>query len=921
MSYISAWRNKDMVFVWERNEAGKRVLKKYPAPFDFYTEDPNGEYTSIFGQKLTLNEFDTFDDFNEAKDFCKKRDMLMYESDIGPELKVLSRHYNEAPIPKLHITFFDIEVDYQKELGFSSVKNPYAPVSAIAFQHYWKDESVVFVVPPKDWDATTFDNSLHDLAKIVFCKTEKELLRRFLDEIEDSDVLCGWNSDMFDIPYMCKRIEMVLGKESLKRMNFPEAKVLPRFRDVEMFGKISTTADLTGRIKVDYMELFKKYEMEKRASYKLEYISEEILPHLKKLDYEGSLYDLYRNDFNHFVRYNIRDAEILKGFEDKLGYVNVANVMYHMSTGLMNHVFGTIRLADLAMVNYCHYTLNVKVPDWVAKDDGSIKGALVLYPQIGLRRWVGSVDITSLYPSAIRSVNISPETIVGQFTTKTKAWDAMYDMTDEVLILEYENGDMEERTAVEWREYLLEKRWSVSGYGTVFDQNQQGVVPALLTAWFGLRKKYQALKNEHGENAEKILGDRKEDDLKGEERAQYDHEIERKTYYDKLQYVYKIKLNSFYGALTNYNFRFFDLRMGESTTATGRMISRHQIRKIGQTLDGKYDFDFPLYGTVADALEKGEDPRLALNGPLFNGKFQSESIVYGDTDSCYFSTGTDNFDDAVSVADGVAVIVNKSFPAFMRKAFLCSEGYDTLVKAGREVVSDAGIFVDKKRYVLHLVDLDGKKVDKLKVMGLEMRKTTTPKPIQKFLKEVVTRVLRGDDWEEIDDYILKQKRTVANKMDLMDIGLPKGITGVEEYTPMFEENLKNWGPADSKNKVSKQARAGKPAKHRIPGHVTAAIHYNKMLNEYEDKESMPIVSDMKIKVFYLKTPVNGFKNIALPTDLEFVPSWFMEHFNHIVDRSLHSEKLVDANLAHIFNAIDREVPTFQSKFFDSMVEW
>lgn len=907
MSYISAWRNRDDVFVWERNEAGRRVLKKYPAPYDFYTEDPYGEYTSIFGKKLSFNEFDTFDDFNEAKDFCKKRDMLMYESDIGPELKVLSRHYNEAPIPELHITFFDIEVDYEKELGFSSVKNPYAPVSAIAMQHYWKDKSIVFVVPPKGWDPSTFDESLRELSEIVFCKTEKELLRKFLDEIEDSDVLSGWNSDMFDIPYMCKRIESVLGKESLKRMNFPEAKILPRYRDVEMFGNISTTADLTGRVKVDYMELFKKYEMEKRASYKLEYISEEILPNLKKLEYEGSLYDLYRNDFNHFVRYNIRDTEVLKGFEDKLGYVNLANVMYHMSTGLMNHVFGTIRLADLSTINYCHYTLNVKVPDWVPKDDGSIKGALVLFPQIGLHRWVGSVDITSLYPSAIRSVNISPETIVGQFATKGRAWDAMYHMTDEVLILEYENGDMEERTAVEWREYLLQKRWSVSGYGTVFDQNIQGVVPALLTAWFGMRKENQALKGKHADNAERILAGREEAELSKEERAAYNYEIERKTYYDKLQYVYKIKLNSFYGALTNYNFRFFDLRMGESTTATGRMISRHQIRKIAECLDGNYEINFPLFGIVKDALEKGEDPKIALNGPYFNGKFEAESIVYGDTDSCYFKTGADNFDDALLIADNVAKIVNKSFPNFMRKAFLCSEGYDTLVKAGREVISDAGIFVDKKRYVLHLVDLDGKKVDYLKVMGLEMRKTTTPKPIQKFLKEVVTRVLRGDDWEGIDDYILKQKRTVANKMALMDIGLPKGIKGIEEYTPKYHENVKMGAKAKGK--------------HRIPGHVSAAIHYNMMLNEYEDKESMPIVSDMKIKVFYLKTPVNGFKNIAMPTDLEFVPGWFMEHFNHIVDRTVHSEKLVDANLAHIFNAIDRDVPTFQSKFFDSMVEW
>lgn len=906
MSYISAWRIKDEVFVWERNN-GKRVLKKYAAPFDFYTEDPNGEFKSIFGQKLAFNEFDTWDEFKEAQDYCKKRDMLMYESDIGPELKILSRHYHEAPIPKLHITFLDIEVDYEKELGFSSVQNPYAPISAVAMHHYWLDRPIVFVVPPKGWDPKTFDESLHELSEIIFCKNEKELLRRFLDEIEDSDVLCGWNSDMFDIPYICKRIEATLGKESMKRMNFPEAKVLPRFRDVELFGRVSTTADLTGRLKADYMELFKKYEMEKRASYKLEYISEEILPHLPKLHYDGSLYDLYRNDFNHFVRYNIRDTEVLKGFEDRLGYVNTANVMYHMSTGVMSHVFGTIRLADLATVNYCHYTLDVKVPDWVPKDDGSIKGALVLYPQIGFHRYTGSVDITSLYPTAIRSVNISPETIVGQFVLKQKAWDEMYDMTDAPLLMEYENGDVEERTAVEWREYLLEKRWAVSGYGTVFDQNFQGVVPAILTQWFKLRKENQKLKGQHAEAAEKILAGRKEEELSSEEKVKYDHEIDRKDYYDKLQYVYKIKLNSFYGALTNYNFRFFDLRMGESTTATGRMISRHQIRTIARALDGKYDIQFPLYGTVADALEKGEDPKTALNGPYFNGKFEAPSIVYGDTDSCYFATGADNKEDAIQIADSVAAIVNKSYPKFMRNSFLCSEGFDTLVKAGREVVTDSGIFVDKKRYVLHLIDLDGKAIDKLKVMGLEMRKTTTPKPIQKFLKEVVTRVLRDDNWDDIDEYILQQKSTVANKMDLMDIGLPKGCNGIEEYTPKFHENV--------------QMGAKAKGKHRIPGHVSAAIHYNMMLNEYDDKESMPVVSDMKIKVFYLKSPVNGFKNIALPTDLEIVPDWFKENFDPIIDRKLHSQKLVDANLSHIFNAIGREVPTFQSKLFDTMFEW
>lgn len=905
MSYVTAWRIKDDVVIWERHNHERRTLKKFDAPFNFYTEDEDGTDVSIFGKKLSFNEFDNYDSFKEAKKWCDDRDMPVYESDIGPELKILSTHYHKAPLPKLNTTFFDIEVDYDKELGFSTIQNPYAPVSAIAMHHYWKNESIVFVVPPKGWKESDFDESLRELSKIVFCKTEKELLRLFLDEIDNSDVISGWNSDLYDVPYMCKRIEKVLGKETLKRMNFPEAKVLPRYRDIELFGRVSTTVDLTGRLRVDYMELFKKFEMEKRASYKLEYISEELLPHLKKLDYDGSLYDLYRNDFNHFVRYNIRDTEILKGFEDKLGYVELANAMYHSSTGLMNQVFGTIRLADLAIINYCHYEKNVKVPDWKPKDDGSIKGALVLYPQIGLHRYTGSVDITSLYPSAIRSINISPETIIGQFTAKSDAWLKMWNNTDDMLVFEYENGEIEERSVSEWKALCLSKLWCVSGYGTVFDQTTQGVVPALLTQWFAMRKDYQKLKGEHGELAEQILGGRKKTDLVGIEKIEYDQHIEKYTYYDRLQYVYKIKLNSTYGALTNYNFRFFDLRTGESTTATGRMISYHQIRKIGETLDGEYNFEVPLYATVQDALDKNQDPKTALNGPLFRGKFQSESIVYGDTDSCYFATGADNEADAIKIADNVAIIVNKSFPTFMRRAFLCTPGYDTLIKAGREVVTSAGIFVDKKRYVLHLINLDGKKVDKLKVMGLEMRKTTTPKPIQVFLKDVVMMVLKDEDWDIIDDHILEQKRSVANKMDILDIGLPKGCNGIDEYTPKYHENL-NMGIKAK-------------GKHRIPGHVMAAIHYNQCIEKYQDKESMPIVANMKIKVFYLKSPVNGFKNIALPTDIEFVPSWFKEEFK--IDRGLHSAKLVDANLGHIFDAINRDVPTFQSKLVETMFEW
>ncbi len=881
MSYISAIKQKDTVTVWERNGDVRDVVQ-YPAPYYFFTEDSTGEYKSIYGQKLIKHEFSTGNDMYLAKQQLLGHRVRLYESDIQPEVKILSQHYYNATIPKLNITFLDIEVDYNPEVGFSSIANPYAPINAIAIHHAWNNRSIVYTVPPPGWNMDDFDKSLLELSEVVFCKNESELLAYILVEIEDSDVLSGWNSDFFDMPYIAKRIEMKLGKSYLRKLSFPGAE-MPKYREVEVFGQQQILLELSGRVSLDYMQLFKKYEMNLRASYKLEAISEEFLPHLPKLEYEGSLAGLYVNNFNHFIRYNIRDTEILRGFEDKLGYVALANVMCHTSTAQFKHVFGTLQLTDLAIVNYCHYDLDVKVPDWWEKPDGSIQGAYVLFPQIGMHDWIGSIDINSLYPSSIRSINISPETIIGQFDDKIKAWEEVAKGSAVKLTVQYDTGESEENTADEWRNTLKSRGWSISGYGTIFDQNTPGIVPIILASWYKKRKEYQKLKNDLYEQAQAAK--------KAGDEIAYAELLDKSTYYDRLQYVYKIKLNSAYGALTNYHFRFFDLRMGESTTGTGRAILKHQAKMVSKLLDGNYNVDFPLYGTVKEAThpDKGGLAHEALDGPVFKNQVQSESVIYGDTDSVYFKTHAQDKEEAILVADTVANKVNASFQQFMQEAFLCRPGFDDIIKCGREVVSDRGIFVDKKRYVLHLVDLDGHSVDKLKTMGLEMKKTTTPKPIQKFLENTIMMILADKSRADIEQYIITFRDDVVEKLDVFDIGLPKGVKKVEEYTQQY----KIYGEGT-----------------RLPGHVSASIHYNECLEEFRDKESPIIVSNTKIKVFYLTQKCGKFKSIALPTDIEIVPAWFTEHFK--VDRALHAEKLIDNNLAHIFDAIKQEVPTRQT---------
>lgn len=950
MSYISATHVQDKVYVWERNKDGERIITDYPAPYYFYYDDPEGVYKTVYGNPVSKFTCDTNAKFRAAKKQYADKRIGVWETDIAPEIRVLSNHYYGVPAPKLHITFFDIEVDYDPELGVTVqemvASNPYAPINSVAIFHQWKNELVVLCVPPEEgWDEERLREgvnkavpdvpvpSKYDL-KIHVCDTERELLLRLIQEFKNSDILCGWNSDFFDMPYVAQRISRVLDEQPLdlttteefnevtkkivlkytqnpnqsikqealkhrflRQLDFPQYGC-PSFRPVPtVTGQLmGNTVDLIGRVRVDYMNLYKKYEPGERESYKLSSIADIVLVDkegngtLPKLEYSGNLRDLYRNDFAFFVRYNIRDTEILGGFEEKLGYVELANQICHLSTALFTHVNGTLKLAELALVNYCHHTLRRVVKNVTEPEiDRAIKGALVLYPQVGLHENFGSIDINSLYPSAIRSLNISPETIRGQFEECEWAANQIAQNTFAMLTFIPENGfkgaerDTEKyitAPANEWREMFIEKRWAVSGYGTVFDQTKQGFIPALLAEWYAMRKDYQKKKAE--------AQDAGNYDLAG--------------YYDRLQYVYKIKLNSLYGALTNLYFRFYDLRMGESTTGSGRVILTHQCRKTSELLGDGYGVDFPLYGTIEDAIKAGytlEEARpITLHGPKFNGKHQSDSVIYGDTDSTYFKTYALTPAEAILLADAIADKVNASYPDFMRETFLCTTGYDDIIKAGREIVSDRGIFVEKKRYILHLINLDGKTVDKMKIMGLDTKKTTLPAEVSANLNKFIERFLKGEAWDTVAVSIVDYKEQLINSKDITVLGLPKGVKGIEKYTTRYAEE-------------------GMDAV--IPGHVAASLHYNECLVKFKDKVSIPIVTGMKIRVFYVTGKHGKFKSIALPTDSEVIPKWFLENFT--VDKKAHILRLVDNPLSNILKAIGKETPSKQSLLVDSLLSF
>jgi DNA polymerase elongation subunit (family B) len=331
---------------------------------------------------------------------------------------------------------------------------------------------------------------------------------------EDVDVFSGWNSEGFDIPYTVNRIIRVLGRDYTRKLCLWDQ--LPKEREIEKYGKKSMTYDLIGRVHLDYLELYRKYTYEERHSYSLDSIGEYELNE-RKVGYEGTLDQLYNNDFETFIKYNRQDTALLHKLDEKLQFMTLANVLAHSNTVLITATMGTVAVTDQAIINEAH-SKGLVIPDRSGTDDSQSRaaGAYVADPKVGLHDWVGSMDLNSLYPSVIRAMNMSPETIVGQIRQdKTKAmvaeglaqgksfaecWEGKfacleYDdlMSRDIsvdLTIDWENGESQTMSAAQAYEiiFLRGEKILVSANGTIFDNNKKGIIPGLLERWYAERK-------------------------------------------------------------------------------------------------------------------------------------------------------------------------------------------------------------------------------------------------------------------------------------------------------------------------------------------------------------------------------------------------------------------------------------------------
>lgn len=507
---------------------GLRVYKEYPPDYHFYLSDPKGNSKTIYGNPVKKVIPHTF---AEKQKILKtlSHNTTKWESDVDPIFRCFEQNYASGEAPSLNVAFFDIETDFDKELGWSEACDADNMITSISIHLQWLDEIICLSVPPTTLTWEEAQTTAEEVGNTVLFKTEAEMLNSFIDVIEDADVLSGWNSEAYDIPYVVNRIKKVLGKHETRRLCLWEQQ--PKEREFERGGKTAKTYDLIGRIHIDYMQLYKKYNYEERHSYALNAIAEAELGETK-VQYDGTLDELYNDDYKTFLEYNLQDTRLLDRLDKKLQFIDLANSIAHSSCVLIQTTMGAVAVTDQNVLMEAH-SRNLICPDKKRGDkeesDNRAAGGWVATPKKGLHKWLGSTDMKSLYPSVIRTLNMSPETIIGQIrldrtNAAIAAWEkkgAKYtfaswwndrfnvlEMDDfynkdisNKLILDMENGDTFEVTGAELYELIFSgnRPWCISANGTIFKTDVDGVIPALLTRWYAERKALQKTKAEFSE--------------------------------------------------------------------------------------------------------------------------------------------------------------------------------------------------------------------------------------------------------------------------------------------------------------------------------------------------------------------------------------------------------------------------------------
>lgn len=808
---------KNEIHLWD-DSTGYRKIKYSPY---YYIPTPNGPYEALDGTKL-------------EKVNGKTDDVNAYESDIRADVRTLIDLYHNSDTPSTghRELYFDIEVDISKKK--STPQEAECAITSIAYLDVVTKDRAVLILDQKNKLHKDIDSEYN----VEIFKSEEELISRFINifaEIQPT-IISGWNVDGFDIPYLINRTKRILGMNVARRLSPVNILDYNSRRDQYIIFGVTS---------LDYLKLYKNFTYTELPNYRLDTVAKTELGR-GKIEYDGDLNDLYESDIEKFIEYNMVDVDLVYELDQKLQLINLARTICHKGHVPYSEVFyASAYLDGAAIVDLKRngYVAPSKQATFVEdlSDDEILKGAYVMKPVTGLYKWIYDLDLTSLYPSIIMSLNISPETLCGVI----QDWDendlVKSDLISKTVIINGQEIEIDDVKA-----WLLENNLSVASNGAIYDKTTKGFLPSILEKWFDERVTYKDSRDKHDVGSDEY------------------------KFYDALQLTQKVLLNSFYGVLGLKTFRFYNLENAGAITSTGQSIIKF----------------------TANCINKYYTNELGVDHFYNSSGFKSTFSFYTDTDSTFVSSlpliasrykGYDETDEEFmiqktnEIAAEIQSHINKLYDMYAIKLHNISEHR---FEIKQEYVAKSGVWVAKKRYAQWIVFKEGKPTDKMDIKGLDVIRSSFPTDFKTIMKTVLWYILKDKSKQETTDLIMNFKSNIQDS-DILDVMKNSGVKGITKY---------------SKGRVPFGAYLS-----RTPVHVKASLNYNDLLYKNNDTLSDKIQNNDKIKWAYLKENPYGFDVIALIGYND--PDYITEFVTKYIDRMKIFDKELRTKLDDIYEGV------------------
>ena len=779
-THVFPFGNKMCVRGYENGRAFQRKIDFYPTLY-VTSNKAESQWRTLDGQVIDEVKPGTVKETREFFDRYKEvQGFNVYGNTNYVHQYISDTYESDIRWDMEQIKVFTIDIETAVEDGFPDVKQANEEILLITIKDFQSKSIVTF-------GTREFENTRKDVTYFR-CKDEQQLLKEFMIFWQQNypDVLTGWNIGFFDVPYLTKRIQRELGEAIAVKLS-PWGYI--NERKIFVKGNEEISFDIHGVSQLDYLDLYKKFTYQKQESYRLDYIAQEELGDAKKENPGDTFKDFYTSHWQKFVEYNIHDVELVDQLEDKMRLIELCLTMAYNAKINYEDVFSQVRMWDAIAYNHLRKK-KIAIPTKIGSSKNeAFEGAFVKDPLLGMHKWVASFDLNSLYPHLIMQYNISPETLSGEKISCN---------VERLLNQEVDT------------EYCKRRDLALTANGWTYRRDVKGFLPELMEKMYTDRSKFkkQMLKVEQEYQNDKS----KKELLK---------EISR---LNNLQMAMKIALNSAYGALGNQYFRYFDIRMAEGITTSGQLSIRWMANEFNRYLnkvmktEGK-DFVIAIdtdsiYLTLEELVEK-----------VCEGKTDDQKIKYMDK------------------------VCEEIFQPFIDQTYQrlgeYMNAYSQKMIMKREVLADKGIWTAKKRYILNVHNSEGVQYakPKLKVMGLEMVKSSTPAVIRDKLKDSIEVILKGSQ-ADLHSYIEKF-REEFNQMPVEDIAFPRGVNGLRTYagSPIYSKGT--------------------------PIHVRGSLLYNHYVKKLGlEKKYQLIKEGEKIKFVYVRKP-NPFQEdvIAFPQTL------------------------------------------------------